>query len=195
MMFIIPLFSIDLYRDPENAWDYLLLHESQLLSQSNSTLPTSDIVAMITFQINEFKSEDSYIIQYTSPFNELPYLSEVDLHVLRNEDLLSSFQVVDTTTIMQSRPGLTLRQSSDTVDLASLNAILNQNGYNRKIAAFSMGKTLFICLILLILMQLFSQNIDTLLVEPIEDMMEKLMLMAKDPEAAAKEDLNTNIEL
>ncbi len=195
MMFIIPLFSIDLYRDPENAWDYLLLHESQLLSQSNSTLPTSDIVAMITFQINEFKSEDSYIIQYTSPFNELPYLSEVDLHVLRNEDLLSSFQVVDTTTIMQSRPGLTLRQSSDTVDLASLNAILNQNGYNRKIAAFSMGKTLFICLILLIMMQLFSQNIDTLLVEPIEDMMEKLMLMAKDPEAAAKEDLNTNIEL
>lgn len=195
MMFIIPLFSIDLYRDPENAWDYLLLHESQLLSQSNSTLPTSDIVAMITSQINEFKSEDSYIIQYTSPFNELPYLSEVDLHVLRNEDLLSSFQVVDTTTIMQSRPGLTLRQSSDTVDLASLNAILNQNGYNRKIAAFSMGKTLFICLILLILMQLFSQNIDTLLVEPIEDMMEKLMLMAKDPEAAAKEDLNTNIEL
>ena len=194
-MFIIPLFSIDLYRDPENAWDYLLLHESQLLSQSNSTLPTSDIVAMITFQINEFKSEDSYIIQYTSPFNELPYLSEVDLHVLRNEDLLSSFQVVDTTTIMQSRPGLTLRQSSDTVDLASLNAILNQNGYNRKIAAFSMGKTLFICLILLIMMQLFSQNIDTLLVEPIEDMMEKLMLMAKDPEAAAKEDLNTNIEL
>lgn len=58
-----------------------------------------------------------------------------------------------------------------------------------------MGKTLFICLILLILMQLFSQNIDTLLVEPIEGMMEKLMLMAKDPESAAKEDLSTNVEL
>lgn len=79
--------------------------------------------------------------------------------------------------------------------MTSLNVILNQNQYNRKVAAFSMGKTLFICLILLILMQLFSQTVDTLLVEPIEGMMEKLMLMAKDPESAAKEDLNTNIEL
>lgn len=44
-------------------------------------------------------------------------------------------------------------------------------------------------------MGLFSRDIDTLLVEPIEGMMEKLMLMAKDPESAAKEDLNKNIEL
>jgi len=42
-------------------------------------------------------------------------------------------------------------------------------------------------------MQLFSRDIDFLLVEPIEGMMEKLMLMAKDPESAAKEELSRNI--
>ena len=36
-------------------------------------------------------------------------------------------------------------------------------------------------------MQLFNKDIDTLLIEPIESMMEKLMMMAKDPESAAKE--------
>jgi hypothetical protein len=28
LMFIIPLFSIDVYRDPENAWDYHLKNEN-----------------------------------------------------------------------------------------------------------------------------------------------------------------------
>jgi hypothetical protein len=164
MMFIIPLFSIDLYQDPENAWDYLLVHEQQLLSLSNTVIPTATINAMITSQISAFQQEDSFIIQYTSPFNELPYLNNVDLSILRNEDLLSSYQAISTAEILQNRPDLSLRQSNNSTDLASLNVILNQNQYNRKVAAFSIAKTLFICLILLILMQLFSQTVDTLLV-------------------------------
>lgn len=125
----------------------------------------------------------------------MPLLNNVDLSMLRDEDLLSSVQNVDTTSIMANHPTLTLRTSDNGTDLNHLNAILNQNQYNRKLAAFSMAKTLFICLTLLIMMHLFSKNIDTYLVEPIEDMMAKLMLMAKDPESAAKEELNTNIEL
>jgi class 3 adenylate cyclase len=195
MMFIIPLFSIDLYRDPENAWDYMLVNEEQLLEQSAATISTASITSLIQASIARFKGEDNYIIQYTSPFNELPYLNEVDLTVLRNEDLLSSSQAIDTALILLNRPGLSLRQSNNSNDLSSLNVILNQNQYNRKLAAFSMAKTLFICLILLLLMHLFSQSIDSLLVEPIEDMMQKLMLMAKDPESAAKEDLSANVEL
>lgn len=31
MMFLIPLFSIDLYQDPENAWDYFLVNQQKLL--------------------------------------------------------------------------------------------------------------------------------------------------------------------
>lgn len=51
MMFIIPLFSIDLYRDPENVWDYLLLHQSKLLELSNSTVPINTISELISSQI------------------------------------------------------------------------------------------------------------------------------------------------
>jgi len=65
-------------------------------------------------------------------------------------------------------------------------AILDQSYLNRVSAYFSMAKTLFVCIVLLVMMGLFANDIDTLLVEPIEGMMEKLMNMAKDPESAAK---------
>ena len=107
-------------------------------------------------------------------------MNNVDLSVLRNEDLRASSQTINTNMILQLRPDLTLRNSIST-DLTSINVILNQNSYNVKIAIFNIMKTLFTCITLLILMQLFSRDIDTLLVEPIEGMMEKLMLMAKDP--------------
>jgi hypothetical protein len=32
MMFIIPLFNIDVFRDPENAWDYELYNQARLLA-------------------------------------------------------------------------------------------------------------------------------------------------------------------
>jgi len=107
-------------------------------------------------------------------------MNNVDLNLLRNEDLLASSQTINTNLILQLRPDLTLR-NSNSVDLTSINVILNQNPYNVKLATFNIMKTLFTCITLLILMQLFSRDIDTLLVEPIEGMMEKLMLMAKDP--------------
>lgn len=116
----------------------------------------------------------------------------MDLTSLRNEDLLSSTQSINTSSILSKRSDLTLRSNTND-DLTTLNVILNQNPYNIKIAMFNMFKTLFTCITLLILMQLFSRDIDFLLVEPIEGMMEKLMLMAKDPESAAKEELSRNI--
>jgi len=112
---------------------------------------------------------------------------------LRSEDLLSSTQTINTSEILAKRKDLTLRQSSSNIDLTTLNVILNQSQYNFKVSLFNIIKTLFTCITLLILMQLFSRDIDTLLVEPIEGMMQKLMIMAKDPESVAKEELNRNI--
>ena len=111
---------------------------------------------------------------------------------MRSEDLLSSTQTINTSEILAKRKDLTLRQSSS-IDLTTLNVILNQSQYNFKVSLFNIIKTLFTCITLLILMQLFSRDIDTLLVEPIEGMMQKLMIMAKDPESVAKEELNRNI--
>lgn len=109
MMFIIPLFNIDVFRDPENAWDYTLYHHQQLLLQSPSDVPTAALTALVQNSISSFLSEDNYIIQYISPFNELPYLNQVDLSSLRNEDLISSTQSLDVPAILALRTDLTLR--------------------------------------------------------------------------------------
>jgi len=158
-------------------------------------VPTATIAGLIQSTINSFLTADNFIIQYTSPFNELPYLNSLDLSSLRSTDLISSTQNINVSAILAIRSDLTLRSNGTSASLTSLNAILDQSQYNSKVAFFSMAKTLFVCLVLLLLMQMFSRDIDTLLVEPIEGMMQKLMLMARDPEAAAKEELNSNTEL
>ncbi len=150
---------------------------------------------MINQDINNFKNELDFIIQYITPFNELPYYNAVDINTLRDSDLLSSSQLIDVNVIAASRPTLTLRDQLTDKESSQISVILNQKQYNSILAYFSIAKTLFICLVLLLLMQLFANDINELLVEPIEGMMEKLMLMAKDPEAAAKGELNMNTEL
>lgn len=109
LMFIIPLFSIDVYRDPENAWDYTLKNENELLQLSAAAVPTALVVSQITSTINKYKDQTNYIIQYSSPFNELPSYNSVDLSTLRSSDLISSVQEINVTLIMASRPDLTLR--------------------------------------------------------------------------------------
>lgn len=109
LMFIIPLFSIDVYRDPENAWDYTLKNENELLQLSAAAVPTALVVSQITSTINKYKDQTNYIIQYSSPFNELPSYNSVDLSTLRSSDLISSVQEINLTLIMASRPDLTLR--------------------------------------------------------------------------------------
>lgn len=56
LMFIIPLFSIDVYRDPENAWDYSLKNQNQLLMLKPTALPTSQIVSLISNTISQYYS-------------------------------------------------------------------------------------------------------------------------------------------
>ena len=82
---------------------------------------------------------------------------------------------------MALRPDLTIKSGLNAKNSNSLTAILDQGQMNRIMAAFSLAKTLFVCLVFILLLQLFTKDINTLLVEPIEGMMEKLMLMAKDP--------------
>ena len=49
MMLLIPLFSVDLYRDGENAWDYLLFQQNQLLNSDPSSASTDSILGLINY--------------------------------------------------------------------------------------------------------------------------------------------------
>jgi hypothetical protein len=100
---------------------------------------------------------------------------------LRSSDLISSVQAVDVALILSIRPDLTLNTGLNAKNSNLITAILDQSALNSTIAIFSLCKTLFVCLVLILLLHLFSSDINTLLVEPIEGMMEKLMQMAKDP--------------
>jgi hypothetical protein len=73
LMFVIPLFSIDVYRDPENSWDYHLKNQMELLLLPPSAIPTPSITALINSTINSYLYEQNFIIQYSAPFNELPH--------------------------------------------------------------------------------------------------------------------------
>lgn len=46
---------------------------------------------------------------------------------------------------------------------------------------FSIAKTFFVCVVLMAMLHSFSEDIDELIVNPIEGMMEKVMEMAKNP--------------
>lgn len=96
-------------------------------------------------------------------------------------------QAIDVAAILANRPDLTLRSGLSVKESNALTVILSGFNSNRTNAIFSLFKTLFVCFMLIVLIQLFSKDINTLLIEPIEGMMEKLMLMAKDPESAAKQ--------
>lgn len=65
---------------------------------------------MINQDINNFKGEMNFIIQYITPYNELPYYNALDITTLRDSDLLSSSQIIDVDLIAASRPTLTLRE-------------------------------------------------------------------------------------
>lgn len=131
-------------------------------------MPTSIIISQISNTISKYQSATNYIIQYNSPFNELPSYNSVDLSTLRSSDLISSVQEINVTLIMINRPGeLTLRSGLTAKQSNSLTTILNQNQTNKIIAYFSLSKTLFVCLVLVLLLQLFANDINTLLVEPI----------------------------
>ena len=50
---------------------------------------------------------------------------------------------------------------------------------------FSIGQTLFICIVLIGLLHFFTEDINELIVAPIERMMKQVMEMAKNPESAS----------
>ena len=102
----------------------------------------------------------------------------------RLEDMQTSILAIDTSQILQLRPDLSLR-SDEWGSTGVLSAVINVQSYNRKDAYFSMARTIFICIILIVLLHYFSEDINELIVEPIEKMMNEVREMAQNPEACA----------
>lgn len=70
--------------------------------------------------------------------------------------------------------------------------MLDQVSFSVYQSYLSLGRTLFICSLLVCLLYFFNKDIEELIVQPIEDMISKLKKMAEDPEAASKEEIDPN---
>lgn len=77
---------------------------------------------------------------------------------------MSSIQIINTDLILKNRNDLTFDPMTEAEDRNVISVVLNQNTYNRRIAAFGMFKTLFVCIVLLVLMYFFNRDVETLLV-------------------------------
>jgi hypothetical protein len=82
--------------------------------------------------------------------------------------LISSSETINTSYIISIR-NLTLVSASNPAinQTNELTAILNQKKYNKNSAYFSIAKTSFVCIILFVLIQMFTTDIETYIVEPI----------------------------
>lgn len=94
---------------------------------------------------------------------------------------------------MTQRSDLTIRNDlADNIEKTTILCMLNQATFSANQSYLSLGRTLFICLLLICLLYFFNQDIEQLIVQPIELMMQKLKTMAEDPEAASKEEIDPN---
>lgn len=71
-------------------------------------------------------------------------------------------------------------------------AIVDQSAFNVNQSYLSLARTTFVCLVLIILLHFFNNDLEDLIVHPIEEMMKKLKEMAEDPESASKEEIIPN---
>lgn len=62
---------------------------------------------------------------------------------------------------------------------------MNYTKYTSLGAAFSIGRTIFICIVLIGMLHYFAEDINELIVYPIERMMKQVMDMAKNPESVS----------
>ena len=67
-------------------------------------MPLTTISAYIKNQINEFKGEDDFIVQFVTPLNEMPCYNQINLDQLRTDDLTSSEVTIKTSYIMSLHP-------------------------------------------------------------------------------------------
>ena len=73
-----------------------MLEDVKALLRTGNNMTLTTINAYIENQINDFMGEDDFIIQFMTPFNEMPSYNQINLEQLRTDDLISSEATIDT---------------------------------------------------------------------------------------------------
>lgn len=79
---------------------------------------------------------------------------------------------------MSIRDGFNNNPNTDNVTII---AVLNGQYLNNLSAYFSIATTVFICIVLGLLLHYFTKDINDLVIKPIEEMMDKIRTIARNP--------------
>ena len=82
---------------------------------------------------------------------------------------------------MSIRSDLTLRSGLTSEGKNELSVMIDYRYNNQRDSILSIAKTIFICIVLIGLLHFFTDDINELIVAPIEKMMKQVMDMAKNP--------------
>jgi len=167
LVLLVPLFSYDVYIDPANSFDYTCRQAGYMLATNDASVTASSISGFIQYSIDSQISDYQSIIYFSTPFNELPFYKSSDFAEVRISDWTPSNTIIDTDSILALRSDLTLRTNLLSTESSVIVAIVNQANYNTNMSQLSIGRTLFICLVLILLLHFFNKDIEDLIVHPI----------------------------
>lgn len=173
MLFILPLFSIDMWIQTPTMHDQGMLNVCDMYNSNNLTAYKFSVEAYIKALKDE--SEVPLIVLLvpnnltdlgsTYIWKQPPYIED-----LRNDDVSAS--------------------SCNGNNGASLSAIYLVRHSNTLNSLLSIGRTIFVCIVLAVASILFTSDANTLVLGPIERMLEKVKMIAKNPLAAASDEVD-----
>ena len=165
LLFIIPLFSTDYYFDPDREYTYMA---SDLQVQINAGLSADAVKAYVDKAVSLSKEQFKPVIKFKTPYYTY---EDVDPSTLRDDD-----------------------QESETVSFSSSSlgdivVVVDKRPWNTLESELSIGRTLFISLVLVLAAIFFNKDVTDLALGPIERMIKKVNKIAANPLLAKEEEL------
>lgn len=131
-----------------------------MIIKTGSGITIAQINTIINNTLTDLLTETNSIIYFSTPFNELQSYIDPNFNDFRVSDYVVSALVVNTSTIMAVRPELSLNASViDPTLSTTFLAMLNDRSYNQNQSYLNISKTLFVCLMLVILLHFFNNDI------------------------------------
>ena len=167
MMFSVPLFSLDTYQDDPNSYIYGL----EMIAVYNAS----------QYGIGWNYTRDSFVAQMGNTRSPILSMNLKGNQYNKDGIDLSEFRTTEV--------------NIGAYDDENYIAIYDDRLNTQLGAGLSIGRTLFICFVLTAAAMCFSSTANTLVITPIENMIEKVKKIATNPLAAAQEEENQTLAL
>ncbi|EGR34324.1 hypothetical protein IMG5_016400 [Ichthyophthirius multifiliis] len=189
LLFIMPLFSADYYFDLPISMD-LVTQQLKMIIETQST--KDQIINQYQDIIIQYKNLSSPLAYFQVP---LTYLSlyQSDFEILRNDEKEGIGYKLEISKFAQNHPDqldeINYLNRIQDEDQLLIQGFLNVSSQQVLNSGLSIGRTIFVCLVLTIGAVLFSKDTNDLALGPIERMRDKVIKISKNPLASKELEL------